>query len=1152
MNLSVQKPPGPKMADCNRGFCTAKSAMGALLLALFGFSPAVVQAAPNLEIIMFSILQTELPTADGLANPGETLRYRIDIENIGDASDTSVVFTITPDANTTLVVGNVTTSQGTVTTGNTGGDTTVEVDVGAISASTLVRIEFDVTINSPLASCTTSVSVQGTVTSATYPGGKVTDDINNAQTDEPTVTALTVSNNAPTAADSSVSTEKGTPAPSYAFSAADFNFSDIDTTDCGDSISKIQITQVISLDDLYLDADNDDTLDVGEEVVLNQEIDAVDILRLKFKPADGVSGSSYANFRFKVKDATDYSAADYQMDINVLDNPPTGTDKTMPAINEDATQTFAQADFGYSDPDGGTFTSVKITELATAGTLFLDANGDDIIDTGEAVILNTPIDVVTEIDAGQLKFLPAADESGNPYATFKFTVNDGALDSLVPNTITMEVTAVNDPPTLTSFAAVVQTTDEDTVVTITLADLTAQGDEADVDGTVDAFVVKSITTGTLDIGAAPGTAWVATTNDTIDATNNAYWTPAAGANGAALDAFAVVAEDDLGAVSTPNVTAQVAVNSVNDPPTFTTLTTPLKTTNEDTEVEITFAELTAGGDQADSDGTVDAFIVKFIPTGTLRIGADTGSATSFAMTSNDSIDASNNAYWTPPSNVSGTLSALAVVAKDDGGAESTTNVTAEVTVSAVNDAPTLTAFAAAVDSTSEDTEVEITLADLKAQGNEADIDGTVDAFVVTSISTGTLNIGASSPGTAWVATTNDTIDATNKAYWTPATDAAGTLDAFVVVAEDNNSEPSTTANVTAQVTVSNVNDPPTATPTTPVITDEDTNKVFAEGEFGFADVDTADTLSKIQITAIPGAGTLYVDADTDGIVDVGEAVAANDDVAVGDITSSKLKFKPVADANGTTYASFDYKVHDATEYSTSAYTITIDVTATNDAPVFVNLGDVSPTYTEGGLAIMLDTDATVSDVELTLADDFNGATLTLENTLGANAEDVFSAKVAGTLGTLTEGGNLTVGGSDIGTVTTNSNGTLLLTFDNTNATPTNALVNSALQQIAYSNSSSGPPASVQIDYSFDDGNVAPAQGTGAALAGTGSVTVNIVVVNDPPVITVPGDQTITEDPATPLTFSSTATPSNAISISDSDAGANGIKVYLTADRKSVV
>ena len=53
------------------------------------------------------------------------------------------------------------------------------------------------------------------------------------------------------------------------------------------------------------------------------------------------------------------------------------------------------------------------------------------------------------------------------------------------------------PPTLTLMAAPVDTVAEDTQVQVTFAEIAAQGDEFDVDGSVTAFVVKSVTSGTL-------------------------------------------------------------------------------------------------------------------------------------------------------------------------------------------------------------------------------------------------------------------------------------------------------------------------------------------------------------------------------------------------------------------------------------------------------------------------------------------------------------------------------------------------------------------------------------------------------------------------------------------------------------------------------
>lgn len=173
--------------------------------------------------------------------------------------------------------------------------------------------------------------------------------------------------------------------------------------------------------------------------------------------------------------------------------------------------------------------------------------------------------------------------------------------------------------------------------------------------------------------------------------------------------------------------------------------------------------------------------------------------------------------------------------------------------------------------------------------------------------------------------------------------------------------------------------------------------------------------------------------------------------------------------------------------------ITIYVENINEAPGFVGL-DNTPTYTEDDPAVVLDNNVQFVDEELSAADNYNGATFSLSRNGGSDAEDVFAA--SGNLAPLSEGGNLQLSGVTIGSVTSNSAGALLLTF---NSNATQARVNEALRSITYANSSDTPPASVQLDWSVDDGN-SGLQGDGGPLQGSGSITVNIIAVNDEPVL----------------------------------------------------
>ena len=133
--------------------------------------------------------------------------------------------------------------------------------------------------------------------------------------------------------------------------------------------------------------------------------------------------------------------------------------------------------------------------------------------------------------------------------------------------------------------------------------------------------------------------------------------------------------------------------------------------------------------------------------------------------------------------------------------------------------------------------------------------------------------------------------------------------------------------------VNAINDAPTSATNT-VTTFENSDYTFVLGNFTYNDVE-GDAFTQIETTTVPGAGTLWIDSDGDGVIDGGETVlAAGNTVVVADITGGLLKFKPVANENGAPYATFDFRVHDGTQFSAASYTMTIDVTAINSEPFF--------------------------------------------------------------------------------------------------------------------------------------------------------------------------------------------------------------------------
>ncbi len=150
------------------------------------------------------------PKDAGKITPGDTLRYHIDIINRGNGLATDVILEDIPDAKTSLIVGSVTTTKGTIVEGNRAGDTKIVVRIGTVepNRTETVRITFDVLIDPNIQS--TILSNQAVVTRADNetPSGTSTlptDDPTTAKEDDPTFTEVVLiptalqSENEPTA-----------------------------------------------------------------------------------------------------------------------------------------------------------------------------------------------------------------------------------------------------------------------------------------------------------------------------------------------------------------------------------------------------------------------------------------------------------------------------------------------------------------------------------------------------------------------------------------------------------------------------------------------------------------------------------------------------------------------------------------------------------------------------------------------------------------------------------------------------------------------------------------------------------------------------------------------------------------------------------------
>ncbi|NVK43860.1 MAG: cadherin-like domain-containing protein, partial [Oceanospirillaceae bacterium] len=288
--------------------------------------------------------------------------------------------------------------------------------------------------------------------------------------------------------------------------------------------------------------------------------------------------------------------------------------------------------------------------------------------------------------------------------------------------------------------------------------------------------------------------------------------------------------------------------------------------------------------------------------------------------------------------------------------------TASITVNPVNDAPTVATLPATVTVTEETaSDVDLSAADF----------GDIDSATITvtlSIDAGTFSapaVGAGVGGGVTATLVNSTtitlagapddidtyLDTTSNIQYTSETDA-DTADAATITVTANDGDGSGDVSLgTVSVDVTGVNDLPTSAGNS-VSTAEDTARTFSASDFAFSDVDTGDTLASVRIDTLPTRGTLKLS---------GVAVTAGDVIAVADI--GNLSYSPPSNATGAT--SFTYSVNDGTGFATSTATLSISISARNDAPTNLALsGDLTVTEEMAGAIIGTVSASDVDDTTL--------------------------------------------------------------------------------------------------------------------------------------------------------------------------------------------
>lgn len=366
---------------------------------------------------------------------------------------------------------------------------------------------------------------------------------------------------------------------SYPLSISDFGFRD-DSDYPANKLFAVKITTLPIAGTINLNLG----AVLAEQMVSAADIDAK---RLVFTPAPNVSGSTYA-LTFQVQDDGGTANGGINLDskprtitfnLITVNDAPSGTDKTF-TLDEEKPYAFTTTDFGFTDPSDNpvhTLLAVKISTLPTLGILKLNS------------IPVTVGQFVSAADIANLKFIPEINANGTASFTFQLqdnggTASGGADLDVTPNTITFNITPLNDAPSGTNNISIPLL--EDTSRAFTAADFgfTDPDDGTAPNTLLNVKIATSPDGGILQLNGTTVTLGQSISVEDISA-GKLVFTPGANLNGENRGKFTFQVQDNGGTNNggidldpTPNMIA-FNITSINDAPTGTDNTISL---NEDT------------------------------------------------------------------------------------------------------------------------------------------------------------------------------------------------------------------------------------------------------------------------------------------------------------------------------------------------------------------------------------------------------------------------------------------------------------------------------------------------------------------------------------------------------------------------------------------
>lgn len=389
----------------------------------------------------------------------------------------------------------------------------------------------------------------------------------------------------------------------------------------------------------------------------------------------------------------DPSSANLTVTILDVNQAPSGSDATL-SVLEDGSKVFSGADFGFSDSDGDSLMSVKITAFSGAGSLSYN---------GGAV----PAEIAVG-NLGLLVFTPAANANGNGYANITFQVRDnggvanGGTDlDPTSNQLTINVTPVNDAPAATITNVSYSATEGSSLV------LSGTGmSVGDIDGgTGLRTVTLAVSQGTLSVSAGnsgvtnlsgSGTSQV-TFRGTLTQLNNLLGGIDTGGgsagsisysavNAPVLAATLLLMINDEGQVGSGALSAlDTATININATADSTTANDDSVRSNVGSNVAFNIPEWSLLWNDSDADGPLDVSAISSISGGSAS--HSTGSGSYGAVSFTDTGSSGGSFSYTANNGSSGDTASVSVVRDTSGDLDGTSS--ADILVDGLSGAHTL-------------------------------------------------------------------------------------------------------------------------------------------------------------------------------------------------------------------------------------------------------------------------------------------------------------------------------------------------------------------------------------------------------------------------------------------------------------------------------